>query len=236
MTKNIFNFTHDTILKIKIPTEKRVIYKDTKELGLLLIASYGGSKTFYLGREIQGKYKRIKIGDFPYLSVADARIKAIELKNQIASGQNPLEKKENLTNEKSANFSDKTTFEYVFNRYINDYARHNIKGWKNDIADMEKNAKDLYSKEVSEITRQDIQKIFNNITTRGTYAANRFIDRVKAVLNKAIETMYLLGIHQYIVPLLILQGQVVLALTARHNFLMRYYIVAAYSKNQDHRP
>ncbi|XVN42363.1 MAG: hypothetical protein RCG15_07015 [Candidatus Rickettsia vulgarisii] len=42
-------FTKELLQEIKPPQEKRDLYKDTKEQGLLLIVSYGGSKIFYLG-------------------------------------------------------------------------------------------------------------------------------------------------------------------------------------------
>ncbi len=90
---NSLNFTKDNLLKIEQPTTGRDTYKDTKEKGLILIVSYGGSKIFYLYKLVDGKPTRIKIVSFPDLSVAEAREKVLELKNQIAKGYNPTEEK-----------------------------------------------------------------------------------------------------------------------------------------------
>ena len=90
-------FTKEILQEIKAPEEKRDIYKDTKEKGLLLIVSYGGSKIFYLGVVLSKKYHRIKIGVFPDLSITDARAKASELKGEIAKGYNPIEEKARLS-------------------------------------------------------------------------------------------------------------------------------------------
>ncbi|AAY61829.1 hypothetical protein RFEPED_1461 [Rickettsia felis str. Pedreira] len=69
-----FNFTKNNLLKIEPPREKRTLYKDTKEKGLVLIVSYGGSKTFYLAQMVKDEYKRIKLGRFPDLPVEEARL------------------------------------------------------------------------------------------------------------------------------------------------------------------
>lgn len=175
-----FNFTQDKLLKITPPKVNRLIYKDTKEKGLILISSYGGSKIFYFYKKIQGKPYRIKIGAFPDLSVGEARDKATELKNQIAKGGNPAEDKNKLSNE--------MTFKQLFDKYIDEYARHNTKSWKDDIAEMDRKATHFYKVKISNITRDDINKLFNKITsTTGKGGANRFLDRLRAVFNKAIE-------------------------------------------------
>lgn len=88
-----FNFTQNKLTKINPPKTKREIYKDTKEKGLILIVSYGGSKIFYFYKKIKGRPYRIKIGAFPDLSITEARNKAIEYKNKIAKGTNPAEEK-----------------------------------------------------------------------------------------------------------------------------------------------
>lgn len=93
MSEKLSNFTKDFLHKIEPPQEKRAIYKDSKEAGLILIVSYGGTKTFYVGKKINKLYHGIVIGRFLALSVVEARAKAAELKSQIARGINPMGKK-----------------------------------------------------------------------------------------------------------------------------------------------
>ncbi|WP_256621179.1 Arm DNA-binding domain-containing protein [Rickettsia sp. TH2014] len=85
-----FNFTKNNLLKIEPAREKRALYKDTKEKGLVLIVSYGGSKTFYLAQMVKDEYKRVKLGRFPDLPVEEARLKAAKLKYKIAMVNIPL--------------------------------------------------------------------------------------------------------------------------------------------------
>lgn len=181
MTSNFtFNFTRNALLKITPPETGRDTYKDTGEKGLILLVSYGGSKIFYLYKKIKGKPYRMKIGAFPDLSVGEARDKAVALRTDIAKGVNPAEEKNKLSNE--------MTFKELFDKYINEYAKHNTKSWKHDIEEMERKATHLYNVKISNISREDIKKIFNKLTESGRKgAANRFLDRLRAVFNKAIE-------------------------------------------------
>lgn len=204
MAENSFNFTKEILEKIippkaekdskgKIIRPKIVqhVYSDTKEKGLVLNVSYEGTKSFFLSKKINGTAYKIKLGSFPNklnpspddISVAEVRIKAAELKNQLAKGVNPiLPKAQELQQEKQG-----ITFKEALDKYINDYAMHNTKSWKIDIAEMNNKASHLYLKNIYSITGDDIQKIFNNITITGKPGANRFLDRLNAVFNKAIK-------------------------------------------------
>lgn len=176
---NSLNFTKDNLLKIEPPAAGRDAYRDTKEKGLILIVSYGGSKIFYLYKLVDGKPQRIKIGSFPDFSIGEAREKALELKNQIAKGGNPLEEKSKHKGE--------LTFKELFDKYINEYAKHNTKKWQCVIDQMNRQAKHLYDKKISAISKGDIFKTFNDLTHIGKYTANRFLGISSPVFNKAIE-------------------------------------------------
>ncbi|EER22573.1 tyrosine-type recombinase/integrase [Rickettsia endosymbiont of Ixodes scapularis] len=188
MTEKLLNFTKDSLHKIEPPKEKRDVYKDSKEAGLILIVSYGGSKIFYLGKMIQKEYCRIKIGRFPDLSIVDARAKAAELKSQIARGINPIEESSKVSNElNDLPISEELTFKELFDKYINNYAKHNIKRWRDCIATMNRQAKHFYPMKISAIQKADIQQTFHNLTKFGKYSANKFLEMLSAIFNKAIE-------------------------------------------------
>ncbi|EER21733.1 MULTISPECIES: tyrosine-type recombinase/integrase [spotted fever group] len=172
-------FTKEMLQEIKAPEAKRDIYKDTKEKGLLLIVSYGGSKIFYLGVVLSKKYHRIKIGVFPYLSIIDARLKASELKGKIAQGYNPIEEKARLSKE--------PTFKEFYDRYLDEYSKINNKRWKDYADSVDRYAKHLYPRKISTIQKTDIQELFNNLTKTGKYGANRFLEVLSPVFSKAIE-------------------------------------------------
>ncbi|KJV76532.1 phage integrase family protein [Rickettsia hoogstraalii str. RCCE3] len=172
-------FTKELLHEIKAPRAKRDVYKDTKEKGLLLIVSYGGSKIFYLGTVLNKKYHRIKIGVFSDLSIHDARVKASELKGEIAKGYNPVEEKARLSKE--------LTFKELYDKYLNEYSKINNKRWKDYAASVDRYAKHLYPRKISTIQKTDIQELFNNLTKTGKYGANRFLEVLSPVFSKAIE-------------------------------------------------
>lgn len=79
---NSLNFTRSNLTKIEVPKNGTVIYKDTLELGLILIVS-NGSKIFYLNKLVNGIATKIRIAAFPDFTVAQARKKVVELKKHM---------------------------------------------------------------------------------------------------------------------------------------------------------
>ncbi len=184
MADKSFNFTKEAIAKIVPPKEDRDTYKDTKEPGLILIVSYTGARGFYIAKNIKTasgkKYYRKKIGDFPDLSVAEARAKVAELKTQIAKGFNPYEQ---LPEE-----PEEITFKQLLDRYIAEYAQAKIKRWKYIANDMDRQAQDFYDLRISSIQKAEIQKVFNDISSNtGQVTANRFVERMRSIFNRAID-------------------------------------------------
>ncbi len=175
-----FNFTKDQLAKIEPPRTGRDSYKDTKERGLILLVSYGGSKVFYLYKKINNKVYRLKIGNFPELSISEAREEAAKLKLQIA-------KKTSLT-EKKTNLISKMTFKQFLDKYIEDYAKHSIKRWYHIVPTLDRQAYILYDQKISTIQREDIQALFNKLTIEtGKTSANRFIERLCSMFNRAAD-------------------------------------------------
>ena len=179
MASNIINFTKDTLASLPVALKGFDTYRDKQEKGLILTVTSKGIRTFYLLRKIKGKTYRIKIGRSPDLNPKEAREIAGSYKNQIAKGINPAEEKRKLSNE--------MTLKELFDKYIEEYAKHNTKSWQRDIAEMENKAKHLFNDKISNITKDVLQRLFNHITEKsGRIAANRFLARLQGLFNKAI--------------------------------------------------
>jgi integrase len=194
------HFTQDSISKIILPKTKPDFYNDIKEKGLYLIANK--SKTFYLRKTVEkkGRSRSIRLGKFPYMSVAEARNKGAELKSQIERGSNPLEKLA-ITNNQIDNqpieltnnqIDDKltklTVKEFFYNKYIEEHCKRKNKGWEKDIAKMKLYGEDYYDMKITTVTRADIQKTFNDISNnKGIYSANDFVKLFSAMFNKGIK-------------------------------------------------
>lgn len=197
MASKRIKFTKSIIENITPPKQQKNstgsvydIYKDEKEEGLILLVTSAGSRTFYLYKKINTRPEKIKIGKFPDLSIENARKQAQIIKAEIAQGINPKDEIRKLKSE--------ITFKELFDRYINNHAKYNNKSWKEDIEDINRNLKHWLNKKISKITKEEILKIFQEKSVKkyvegtkiprgGKGGANRLLDRISAIFNKAVE-------------------------------------------------
>ncbi len=187
------NFTKLALDKVKLPVSgKRVYIYDTKESGLVLDVTPSGKKTYYLYKRVEGRPQRIKIGDYLDISIENARKKATALKSKINDGCNPNEEKRNIRQE--------ITLGEMFDKFLNDYSKIHKKSWEEDEGTIKRYLEKYKLRRMSEIDSKLISKIHNDIAHTFTerdkkadrtapkfYAANRTLEFLKVVFNKAIE-------------------------------------------------
>lgn len=92
MPKIILPLT-STQIKNKKPSSKPTTLFDGLETGLHVLIQPNGTKTFRLKIQIDGKDRRLTLGTFPDMSLAEAREEAGKLKKQVKQGVeegNPL--------------------------------------------------------------------------------------------------------------------------------------------------
>ncbi|KJV70954.1 Arm DNA-binding domain-containing protein [Orientia tsutsugamushi] len=197
MPVTVFKFTQSALNKIKVPTkeEKILKFRDIIQRNLLFIISYTGFRRLYLGININGVYyNKIKIGDSPDLTVAEARKKIQQLKRDIAKGINPMDERRKINNErrekreKRLKLENELTFGQVHVKYT-EYSRiYHLKSWKIMAQRVKMYLESLYNTKISEITKDDIQKIFDEITAKKHYVtANSILKLLSPIFNKAIE-------------------------------------------------
>lgn len=177
---NTFNFTQALIKKLPIPSKGREYYKDEKEKGLSLYITPTGNVTFFVRKRIHGKDERIILGNFPELTVEDARKEALKAKASVAGGKNPNQEKQKLRWDIS--------FGEMFNQFMERYSKKFKRSWKYDEREVNKFLSHWFSKKASQISKQEIQRIHDKIYSKnGLYQANRILERIRAIYNKAIE-------------------------------------------------
>ena len=81
MIKTI-NFTKTIINNLPIPEKKLSYYKDSKEKGLSLYITNNGVITFFIRKRINGKDERILMGNYPDVSIENARNQAKIIKGK----------------------------------------------------------------------------------------------------------------------------------------------------------
>ena len=81
------NFTTKMLNQIEIPSKGVTTVHDTKTPHLILCVRPSGLKTFYRYGRVNGKPKRIKIGNATVLTIAQARGECQKLNGDIARGE-----------------------------------------------------------------------------------------------------------------------------------------------------
>jgi integrase len=190
MVSKKFNFTQVTIEALPLPDKgKRAYYRDEKEDGLVIDVRPSGSKSFYLYKKINGRPERVLIGPYPDVKIPEARKKAAMLKGQIAAGNNPQEEKRQIRQE--------ITLGEIFKDYMDRYSKVHKKSWEYDEREIPVYFGHWFKRRLSSITKHEVRELVesiynkkfkkNGISRGGHYQANRALERLRALYNKAIE-------------------------------------------------
>jgi integrase len=180
MKKNI-NFIKKIIDSLKLPDKnKRHYFYDEKINGLELMVTDQGTKSFKVYRKFNGKPVRVTLGKYPEMTIENARKKAQLVITDMISGKNPNEEKKNIRSE--------TTFGEMFKIFMERHSKITKKSWIADEQDVPRFLSHWFKKKLSTISKQEIQLIHERVRVEnGLYQANRLLERIKVIYNKAIE-------------------------------------------------
>ena len=175
-----FNFTKAAITRLPAPEKGTTTYRDTKEKGLSLYITSRRSISFFVRKRINGKDERIVMGHFPEMTVENARKQSRIIKGQAAQGISPNTEKHNLRAE--------VTFGAMFQQYMERYSKQEKKSWKYDEREVKKFLPHWFKRKLSSVSKQEVISLHQKIRKEnGLYQANRTLERIRAIFNKAIE-------------------------------------------------
>lgn len=176
-----FNFTKKVLEELPLPPEdKRYAFKDAKERGLIVRVTANGQKTFQLYQKHQGRPVRVSLGTFPDMSVENARKEALKAKGALAGGTNPNVEKNKLRQE--------ITLKELFVLYMDRYSKIEKKSWAYDEREINKFLSQWFNRKISDISKYEITTLHLKLReTNGLYQANRILERLRAMYNKAIQ-------------------------------------------------
>jgi len=160
-----------------IAGRRRVELRDDLVIGLSCRVYDTGKKVFYLNKRLDGSQRRIKIGEFPYVSLEQARIKARDLLTQIELGEF----------EKGDDAPKAPTLAIVVEDFIRLYAKPRNRDWKRTSALLRK-FEPLYSKPIDEIKRPMIVAILDELIAGGMgTGVNRALSSISKLFNWAAD-------------------------------------------------
>ncbi|MBS0236032.1 MAG: DUF4102 domain-containing protein [Proteobacteria bacterium] len=163
-----FNFTKRALMALKAPSKGKAYYKDTTERGLSLYITATEVITFFIRKRVHGKDERIILGNFPTMSVEQARKEALKAKAQVAEGKHPNEEKHKLRLD--------ITFGMMFEQFMERYSKPFKKSWQYDEREVPKFCTHWFLLKASQISKLEIQKLHEEVfKNNGLYQANRIL-------------------------------------------------------------
>ena len=166
---------------IRPPTSGQVDYWDAYNPGFGLRVSAGGRRSWVLMYRHSNVKRRLTLGTYPALSLADAREQAGRALRAVQyDGADPAAHKR----------ADRAaeTFEELAREYLERHAKREKRSWRKDLQILEKDVLPRFGKrKAKDITRRDIIAMLDNIVERGApIQANRTLEIVRKVFNWAI--------------------------------------------------
>jgi integrase len=175
-------FTDKFIKAAKPRAGERTDYWDTNVRRLGLRVSPSGHKSWVLmyRREADGAKRRYKLGEYPIVSLTEARANALAVLSQVEKGGDPAGTKQDAKGE--------PTVEVLAKLYVERYAKANRRSWPEDERRIEQNIIPAIGKHKANlVTAADLIKLHEAITERGApVEANRNIELVRRVFSWAL--------------------------------------------------
>ncbi|WP_286849530.1 integrase arm-type DNA-binding domain-containing protein, partial [Hydrogenophaga sp. 70-12] len=156
--------------------------------GLGLQVSPSGAKSWVLRAVIGNKRRKMGLGGFPDVPLARARLLAIEARDQIRNGVDPIDQKKARRRDLAAS----RAMDVTFRRCAEDYIASHRGSWKNEKHEAQWSSTlenyaypvigDLW---VRDVTKAHVLSILKPIWHTKTETASRLRGRIEAVLDSA---------------------------------------------------
>ena len=174
------------IATLEVPEQGRIEYFDTNLTGLAVRVSDKGRKTWCVLYRVNGRRgkRRLVLGTYPNLSLADARGLAKAALRAAEKGIDPAERKKR---ERSAK-----TFSELADLYVERHAKVRKRSWKVDQRIIAKDLKPAFGRmRAADVRRGDVRELLDKIAARGApIQANRTLEVVRKLYNWAVGQEY----------------------------------------------
>ena len=164
----------DASLRALRPGESQIDYWCTTLAGFGVRVSPGGRKTFMVRYRLGARYRRVKLGVYPELSLSDARRRARQVVGEVASDRDPAQAR------RDARLAP--TFEVLANLYLEKHARVKKRSWKEDRRVIQNELFPAWrAVRATEIRRRDIRTLIEKVAER---PAPSMANRIQALIHK----------------------------------------------------
>ncbi len=166
--------TAQFVESVKAPERGQKDYWDERTPGLGLRVSQGGKRAWTVLYRIGGRMRRLTLGPYPSLSLADARRMAATSLREVHHGNDPA------TAKQEARAAD--TFGELAELYLERHAKVEKRSWPEDERIIERELNPAWkNRKATEIKRADVIALLDQIVERD---APVMANRVKALVSK----------------------------------------------------
>jgi integrase len=173
-------FTSRWVAAVKSSATGQIDYFDVKPPNLGLRVSSSGRKTWFIMYRSKGRLRRLTLGTYPTLSLADARGRATAARHAVAEGEDPAVQKYDARH--APTMADLST------QYLDMYAKVHKRSWREDARLLHREIMPNWGhRRAFDITRRDVISLLDRIVERGApIQANRVLALVRKLYNWAI--------------------------------------------------
>lgn len=174
----------DKLIKALKPKATRYDMREGNGKGFVLRIFPSGQKSWGFIYHFEGKKRRVTFGNYPDLTLADARQLHNQALSTLAKGKDPGTAKQNAKLEAR----NSQTIRELINEYMEKWAKPRKRSWKEDKRILEKDIAPLWGRrKAKEIMRRDVILLLDNIVDRGSpIVANRTLAVVRCMFNFAL--------------------------------------------------
>ncbi len=172
---NMRRLTKRVIDETPYPSAGQVFIRDTELPGFALRVTKG-RKSFVLEKRIRGRMRRLTIGPYGPLTVDEARKIANAQIGAVARGEDPAQARQDRMREPK--FAD------LVELYLQRHAPHK-RSARDDRGMLETHLKGLWTRKLTDISRQDVAKLHATIGKTAPYRANRALALLRKMFNLA---------------------------------------------------
>jgi len=168
--------------KLQPPAQGRSeIHDDTP--GLVLRVTANGVKSFSFKYQRKGRLRRLTLGQYPGLSLGEARKRAWELRAATQRGEDPVEEKKKEEREAQLN-----RFDTCVDEFIEKYAKPKNKTWHEMEQVLDRLVVPVWGERpVKDIHRRDVVDLLDDVARKTPYQSNLVRAHVSRLFNWLIE-------------------------------------------------
>ena len=172
----------DRTVRTVAPGQTPIDVRDTHTRGLILTVLPSGRRQFTLRYRYQGKHRRLILGDYPQLTLAQARRRARQAQVAIVEGGDPV------GDRRMAKAPPTDTVAALAADYLAKHARLFKKSAAEDERILRVNVLPYWgTRSVRDLTRRDVRALLEPIAARAPVMANRTLACIRTMLNFAID-------------------------------------------------